>query len=120
MTERYAEHSASSDREAFRIRWERANSPHAVARRPGRSDAAIVGNTDADQQLRFRGSLDPGRYAFYVRADAGAGNLTFTFDMAPVARAASPYLVGSGVLGLLGLARGLKQATTRVQAFTAD
>jgi hypothetical protein len=74
----------------------------------------------ADQQLRFRGSLDPGRYAFYVRADAGVGNLKFTFVMAPVARARVAAARRERVLGLLGRARGLKQATTRVQAFTAD
>jgi hypothetical protein len=77
---------------------------------------AVSSNTGSDQQLRFRGSLDPGRYVLYVRADAvadtvfgnrpnGGGTFDFTYDMTPVPEPASMLLVGSGILGLASRAR---------------
>lgn len=73
-------------------------------------------NPDAEQQLRFRGALDPGRYALLVRADASAGTILgsppfaastfdFMYDMSPVPEPGSLMLVGTGALALVARAR---------------
>lgn len=76
---------------------------------------SAISNTGADQQLLFRGALDPGRYAFYIRGDAsdsgihpltmGAGAFDFTFDMSPVPEPGSLLLLGTGALGLVARVR---------------
>lgn len=77
---------------------------------------SAAGNERAEQQLRFTGSLDPGRYELLVRSDAlvsgpfwttaaASSSFDFTYDMSPVPEPGSLMLVGSGVLALAARAR---------------
>ena len=74
-----------------------------------------------DQHLRFHGSLDPGRYALFVRGNAAGDTVfsnnpasrsqyNFTFTMAPVPEPTSILLVGTGVLSLVARARRRRTA----------
>ena len=68
-----------------------------------------------NQHLRFRGSLDAGHYALFVRGSAAGDTVfsnnpasqsqyNFTFTLAPVPEPTSILLVGTGVLSLLARA----------------
>lgn len=83
-----------------------------------------ISDMGADQQVRFRGMLEPGRYILHVRSEVqvlplfgtlpeGDSAFDFTLDLspAPVPEPGSLMLIGTGVAGLVARVRRRRRSS---------